>query len=105
MKGKGIFMVRAVVANPDDRAGFDKWYDDEHLPDALKAFGCARAWRSWSRSDPSVHIAFYEFADVATTETATAAAVKDLVAEFDRVWGDKVTRTREVLDVVGELDS
>ena len=105
MKGKGKFMVRAVIANPDDRPGFDEWYEKEHLPDALKAFGCDRAWRSWSKSDESVHIAFYEFPNVATTESSTAAAVSDLVAEFDRVWGDKVTRTREVLDVVGEISS
>ncbi len=105
MKGKGIFMVRAVVADAADRGAFDTWYETEHLPDALKAFGCTRAWRSWSRSDPSVHIAFYEFPDAATTETSTAAAVKDLVAEFDRVWGDKVTRTREILDVVGQIEA
>jgi hypothetical protein len=105
MKGKGVFMVRAVVADAGDRAGFDEWYEREHLPDALNAFGCSRAWRGWSKSDPAVHIAFYEFPDVATTERSTAAAVKDLVAEFDRVWGERVTRTREVLDIVGQLDT
>ena len=61
MNGKGLFVVRAVVTNPDDRPSFDKWYETEHLPDALKTFGALRAWRTWSRSDASVHIAFYEF--------------------------------------------
>ena len=103
MKGKDIFMVRAVIANPDDRPGFDECYEKEHLPDALIAFGCERAWRSWSKSDASVHIAFYEFPNVATTESSTAAAVSGLLAKFDRVWGDKVTRTRDVLVVVGEI--
>jgi len=68
MNGKGIFMVRAVVANPDDRPGFDNWYETEHLPDALKAFNALRAWRIWSRSDPSVHIAFYEFPNAAAAD-------------------------------------
>jgi len=38
--------VRAVVANPPDRTGFDRWYHDyEHLPDAMKAFSAQAAWR------------------------------------------------------------
>ena len=65
MNGKGLFVVRAVVTNPDDRPSFDKWYETEHLPDALKTFGALRAWRTWSRSDASVHIAFYEFPTLA----------------------------------------
>ena len=98
-------MVRAVIANPDDRPGFEEWYEKQHLPDALKAFDCEWAWRSWSKSDASVHIAFYEFTNIATTESSTTAAVPDLEAEFDHVWGDKVTRTREELDVVSEISS
>ena len=31
-------VVRAVVADPADRAAFDHWYRTEHLPDAMKAF-------------------------------------------------------------------
>ena len=104
MRGKGIFMVRAVVASPDDRPGFDEWYETAHLPDALKIFGATRAWRTWSRSDPSVHIAFYEFANVDAADAIQGTdGIKGLIAEFDRLWGDKVTRSREVLDVVGEI--
>ena len=104
MNGKGIFVVRAVVANPDDRPGFDKWYETEHLPDALKAFSALRAWRIWSRSDPSVHIAFYEFPNAAAADAVQSSeGIKGMVAEFDRAWGDKVTRSREVWDVVGQV--
>jgi hypothetical protein len=104
MMGHGIFMVRAVIANPDDRSVFDAWYEKEHLPDAVKTFSPLRAWRTWSQSDPSVHIAFYEFETVHQAEAIQKTdGIKALIAEFDRVWGDKVTRSREVLDVVGEL--
>ena len=34
-------VVRAVVADPEDRAAFDHWYRTEHLPDAMKAFSAA----------------------------------------------------------------
>jgi hypothetical protein len=104
MMGKGFLTVRAVVANPDDRPGFDTWYAKEHLPDAVQAFGIRRAWRAWSKSDPAVHIAFYEF-DTADKADAIqhSEGIKALIAEFDRCWGDKVTRSREVLEVVGAI--
>ena len=92
-------VVRAVVAEAD-RRDFDTWYRTEHLPDAIKAFAAKRGWRAWSRTDPSLHYAFYEFANVAAAEAITSSpAIRSLVAEFDRRWGTRVTRTREIIDV------
>ncbi|MBW8268128.1 hypothetical protein [Caldovatus aquaticus] len=97
------FTVRAVVADPADRPRFDQWYETEHLPDAAAAFGARRAWRAWSRTDPSVHFAFYEFPDAADAEAVLASpALKALIAEFDRVWGARVTRTRDILETASE---
>jgi hypothetical protein len=93
------FVVRAVVSEPD-RRDFDKRYRTEHLPDAAKAFAAETAWRAWSRTDPSVHYAYYRFPDVAAAEAVnTSPAIRTLVAEFDARWGSRVTRTREVLEV------
>ena len=98
-------MARAVLADAADRPRFDRWYGTEHLPDAAAAFGARRAWRCWSRTDPAVHVAFYEFADAARAEAALASAeLRALVAEFDRVWGARVARTRDVLEAAGEAD-
>ena len=97
------FVVRATVADPAKRQAFDKWYQDEHLPDAAKAFGVRKAWRFWSLSDPSLHEAMYEFADQAALDRAMSGdAMKTLVAEFNRCWPE-VTRTREILVRAGEL--
>jgi hypothetical protein len=91
------FVVRATVTDPAKRRAFDAWYQKEHIPDAVKAFGVKKARRFWSASDPSLHLAMYEFTDQAALERATGGdALKPLVAEFDRCWPD-VTRTREVL--------
>ncbi|HTW71955.1 MAG TPA: hypothetical protein VME47_18865 [Acetobacteraceae bacterium] len=99
-------VVRAVVADPADRADFDHWYRTEHLPDALRDFHAEAAWRGWSRSDPSVHCAYYRFASVAAAEAATSGdTIKALVAEFDRRWGTRVTRTREIIDVADSLEA
>ena len=94
-------VVRAVVAEAD-RRDFDAWYRNEHLPDALKAFSAQNAWRAWSHTDPSVHYAYYQFADVAAAEAVgTSPAIRTLIAEFDARWGTRVTRTREVIEVAG----
>ena len=100
---KGCFVVRAEVPREPDRAQFDDWYATDHLPWAINVFGAQRGWRCWSRSDPAVHYAFYEFADVGQAQTLIGSEkIKPLVADFDRVWGDRVTRGREVLEIVQE---
>jgi hypothetical protein len=92
-------VVRAVVAEPD-RRDFDAWYRTEHLPDAAKAFKAQTAWRAWSRTDPLLHYAYYQFADAAAAEAVnTSPAIRPLVAEFDARWGARVTRTREIIEV------
>ncbi len=104
--GKAFFVVRAVVADPADRAAFDRWYNDEHLPEAVKAFNARGAWRGWSTQDPSAHTAFYRFDSVAAARAiGDSGAIKALIAEFDRRWGTRVTRTRDIVDVAGEIDA
>lgn len=96
--------VRAEVPG-SDRERFDHWYETDHLPWALRAFAARRAWRCWSRTDPAVHVAFYEFDSVAAAEAATAPdRIAPLVADFDRVWGDRVRRRRAILDLVQAIE-
>ena len=68
-------VVRAVVANPADRAAFDEWYRREHLPDAVKAFSARAAWRAWSTIDPSVHCAYYRFESLDRLNAVTTGPV------------------------------
>jgi len=97
------FVVRATVADPAKREAFDAWYSREHLPDAVKAFKAGKAWRFWSVSDPSLHVASYEFADRAALDRAMGGeALQALVAEFNRCWPE-VTRTRELLVLAEEF--
>jgi hypothetical protein len=92
------FVVRSVVAETD-RPDFDAWYRVEHLPDAIKAFNAATGWRAWSRTDPTIHYAFYQFPDLPAADAATRSpAIRRLVAEFDARWGSRVTRTREIIE-------
>jgi hypothetical protein len=95
------FIVRAQAVDAAVKDDFDRWYQDEHLPDALNGFNARRAWRGWSAVEPLVHHASYEFDDMAHAQAIQGSdALKSLVGEFDRVWGDKVTRSRDVVEVV-----
>jgi hypothetical protein len=52
---------------------------------------------------PNGHYAFYEFTNVDEARAATdPSRIAPLVADFDRVWGDRVTRRREILEIVQE---
>jgi len=102
---KAYFMVRAVVSAPL-REKFDHWYATDHLPWALRDFKAEKAWRFWSAHEDGVHYAFYRFADIARCEAALKSdAFKALVADFDRSFPGGVTRTRDILNLVQELDA
>jgi len=91
-------LVRAEVPDVAERERFDRWYGEEHLPQAFAAFRPIRAWRGWSEVDPAVHYAFYEYPDLGRVrEVLQSAELKGFISEFDRVWGTRVTRVREVV--------
>jgi hypothetical protein len=98
------FIVRAQMLDATIKGDFDRWYQDEHLRDAHKAFGATRAYRGWSQVDPTVHYAIYEFDDLARANAIPGSTeLKQLVAEFDRRWGNKVARTRDIIEVVHSI--
>ena len=102
--GTALLMVRAEVADAGDRRAFDLWYETEHLPDAAKAFQAERAWRCSSDTDSTIHYAFYQFAGVEAAQSVLqSAAMRALIAEFDRAWGTRVRRARDILQVVQSI--
>jgi hypothetical protein len=100
------FIVRAQVVDANLRNDFDRWYQDEHLPQALEAFNARRAWRGWSEVDASLHYAFYQFDHVTQARAiADSAALERLAIAFDRRWGENVTRSREIVEAVQSIDA
>jgi len=100
-----FFVVRATVPDPTKREAFDRWYQNEHLPDAAKSFGAKKAWRFWSLTDPSIHQATYEFADDASLDRAMKGEdQKRLVDDFNRDWPE-IKRTRETLVLAEEFSA
>jgi len=104
MTAQALLIVRADVPDIGDRAPFDRWYRDHHLPDGMRVFGATRAWRAWSRTDPSQHTAFYEFQSLEAANAAVESpGIRELIAIFDAAWGSRVARTRDVVEVVQRL--
>ena len=93
-------LVRAEVEE-NSREGFDIWYQNEHLPSALKEFKDAiGAWRAWSDVEDGIHLAFYEFEDLESAhKLLNSELMKEFIKEFDRHWLGKVIRTRDVFEV------
>jgi hypothetical protein len=51
----------------------------------MDKFHAEKGWRFWSRSDPSVHYALYQFKDMATLRNRLDSPdFKMLVADFDQ---------------------
>ncbi len=99
---KAYFVVRSIV-EPPLRQRFDHWYSTDHLPAAIAAFKCEKAWRLWSALEAGVHYAAYQFADMARLDAAVDSdGFKMLVAEFDQAWPHGVSRTRDRVEMVEE---
>lgn len=103
---KAWFVVRAQIADVSMRDSFDRWYHQEHLPDALKSFKARRAWRAWSDTDPCLHYAWYEFDDLASAKAIVGSeTLARLVGDFERAWGNKVARSRDFVSIVQSMEA
>lgn len=103
---KAVFIVRAQVVDASVKDAFDKWYRDEHLPDAVQTFGAKGAWRGWSDQGALVHYAVYEFENIEQVRALPGSAgLQRLVKDFDEAWGEKVVRERDRVQVVQEIGS
>ena len=92
-----LLVVRSMVLDEADRAGFDRWYATDHMPKALAVLGAEEGWRFWSHTDPSVHVAVYRYRSMAALLDRPALGREKLMAEYEAAWPG-VTRTREALE-------
>lgn len=98
--------VRATV-KPERDADFNRWYDAEHTPDAVKSFkGCAGGARYKVVEGDGSHqyIAMYGFNSAEAMNAALASpAIKALIAEYDAKVGAFSTRQRTTYSKIFEF--
>ncbi len=86
------YLIVEAEVEEESREAFDLWYENEHLPDAIKAFE-AEGPSAAGAMLPQVFISlFTKFPNLERARAiASSEAIKTLIAEFDRLWDGKVT--------------
>ncbi|MFO7856049.1 MAG: hypothetical protein R6V44_12680 [Paracoccaceae bacterium] len=99
-----LLLIRAAVPAAE-RDAFDRWYEDEHLPDAHAAFAARASWRGWAEGgEGPIHLAGYEFASLAEAEAIPASeAMAEMRRRFDHAF-PHIARSREVVALAQRLD-
>jgi quinol monooxygenase YgiN len=91
-----LFVVKATIA-PEHEDAFNRWYDEEHVPQFLQFKGAvsARRYRALAGEERYRYMAVYELADEAAYERLMASDhFRDLRAEYDRHFGQVSERAR-----------
>ena len=91
-----LFVVKATIAK-DQEAAFNRWYNEEHVPQFLRFKGAvsARRYRAIMGEDRFQYMAVYELADEAALERLmTSQEFTDLRAEYDAHFGQSSQRAR-----------
>ena len=81
--------MRATIT-AEREAAFNKWYNEEHLPQVLRYNGAVsgRRYRKDVGEDRYQYMAVYEFASEEVLQRFLASeALKDLRAEYDKHFG------------------
>jgi antibiotic biosynthesis monooxygenase (ABM) superfamily enzyme len=80
-----LFIVKATIP-PDKEAAFNRWYNEEHVPQVLQFPGLvsARRYKSLEGEDKYQYMAVYELQDEATYQRLMASDhMKLLRKEYD----------------------
>ena len=80
-----LFVVKATI-HPDREAAFNRWYNEEHVPQVLQFPGLvsARRYKALEGEDTYQYMAVYEVQDQATYERLRDSEhMKALRAEYD----------------------
>lgn len=91
-----LFVVKATITKDREQA-FNRWYNEEHIPQFLRFKGAvsARRYRALMGEDTYQYMAVYELQDEATFRRLMESQhFKDLKAEYDAAFGPVSERAR-----------
>jgi hypothetical protein len=91
----GLFVVRATIAKDSEEA-FNRWYNEEHVPQVLRYNGAVsgRRYRRITGEDKYDYMAVYEFAsEEVLRRFLQSDALKELRSEYDKHFGASSERT------------
>jgi hypothetical protein len=91
-----LFVVKATIPRDQEEA-FNRWYNQEHVPQFLRFPGAvsARRYRAIMGEDKYQYMAVYELQDEATFQRLMESQhFKELRAEYDKHFGAVSERAR-----------
>jgi len=91
-----LFVVKATITKDREEA-FDRWYNDEHVPQVLQFKGVvsARRYKALEGEEKFQYMAVYELQDEATYRRLMASDhMKLLRSEYDAHFGGVSDRAR-----------
>ena len=91
-----LFMVRATISK-DQEAAFNRWYNEEHVPQVLQFNGAvsARRYKQILGEDKFSYMALYEFAsEEVFRRFLDSDHLKTLIQEYDANFGAVSERQR-----------
>src|SRR2546430_9429251 len=86
-----LFVVKATITKDREEA-FNRWYNDEHVPQVLQFKGVvsARRYKALEGEEKYQYMAVYEFQDEVTYRRfKTSDHLKALVSEYDAHFGGR----------------
>jgi len=91
-----LFVVKATIRKDQEEA-FNRWYNEEHVPQFMRFNGAvsARRYRAILGEEKYQYMAVYELADEATLHRLLESQhFKELRAEYDKHFGAASERAR-----------
>jgi hypothetical protein len=91
-----LFVVKATIRKDREEA-FNRWYNEEHVPQVLQFKGLvsARRYKALEGEDRFQYMAVYELQDEATYRRLLASDhMKALRADYDATFGSASERAR-----------
>src|SRR2546427_12752907 len=98
-----LFVVKATITKDREEA-FDRWYNEEHVPQVLQFKGLvsARRYKALEGEERYQYMAVYELQDEATYRRFIVSEhMKPLRADYDAMFGAAIARARVAQTQVG----
>lgn len=94
-KSKAVLLMMIDV-KPEDEAGFNRWYNEEHIPELMALPGYLSARRFEVEGEGQKYLAIYELEDSKVFDTPQYKAWREASESTRRMSAKFVSRTRRV---------
>lgn len=97
----GAMLVLWVTVAADDEEEFNRWYDEEHIPELLAIPGFRSARRLRNSDEPHNYLTIYELESVEVLESDAFLAWKSQAASSQQMLERMVSVSRGVFREIG----